>query len=623
MIYFVSNQNVIKDTSIEYCSVEESLTYLHTLEWVSVDTETTGLDRFIDKILLLQLGNEEKQFIIDTTTVNIQLYKRILEKKNLILQGAKFDFQFFYIQNIIPQGKIWDTMLAEQVLYNGYNPVANLEFLAEKYCEVVLNKAHRINFTRNNFVISMDDIVYAAEDIAYLPDIKQQQEAKAIKKGVYHAIRLENKFVRVLAYIEFCGIYLDKDRWIAKYESAQKELDKIESELDTWVINNGYTQYKQMQQDLFVADLTLKPTRKTTLNWSSSKQVISLFEQIGINITVVDNKSGKSVSEKVITPQKGEFEIIKLYLQYQTVKKDFSTYGAKFLAHIHPVTGRIHSNFIQLQVTSRLSSNGPNLQNLPADARTRSCFRAETGNILIDCDYKAQEDIIFVNNSKEPKMIEFYKMDDADGHSYVAKLCYPNKLKDIPIEKVKSVKPKLRQKSKSAKFSIHYGGTGYTIAKNLNLTEDEGNAIEHSYLTAFPAIHNYLTEVKKLAKKRKFILISPVTGRKFWANNYDEMTWKEQNHFAKLATNYPIQGQSAELTKLGLIYFFQWILDNNYFNTVKIANAVHDEALVENPIELTDLVSSNLKSCLEKGAEPYCKIVPLKADLEIADYWVH
>ena len=121
MVYYISNQTQIKDPSIEYCSVEESLEYLNTLEWVSVDTETTGLDRFIHKIVLLQLGNAERQYVIDADTIDVRLYKSILEEKNLILQKAKFDIQFFYILDIIPRGTIWDTMLAEQVLYNGYS----------------------------------------------------------------------------------------------------------------------------------------------------------------------------------------------------------------------------------------------------------------------------------------------------------------------------------------------------------------------------------------------------------------------------------------------------------------------------------------------------------------------
>lgn len=93
--------------------------------------------------------------------------------------------------------------------------------------------------------------------------------------------------------------------------------------------------------------------------------------------------------------------------------------------------------------------------------------------------------------------------------------------------------------------------------------------------------------------------------------------------FTKLACNYPIQSQSAEITKLGTIYFFNWILKNNYFNIVKICNIVHDEVLVECPIELQDLVINSLKESLENAGKLYCKVVPLKADIEVANHWQH
>jgi DNA polymerase-1 len=234
-----------------------------------------------------------------------------------------------------------------------------------------------------------------------------------------------------------------------------------------------------------------------------------------------------------------------------------------------------------------------------------------------------QEDNLFVNNSKEEKMIEFYKMEGADGHSFVAKLCFPEELGNTPLEEVKRKFPKLRQIAKSAKFAIHYSGTGFTIARNLNLSEEEGNRIEKAYLTAFPQIHKYLKDMKTLATKKGFILISPITGRKYWAKDFNRLSDRELYKFSKLSANYPIQGQSAEVTKIGVIYLFNWIMDNNYFNIVKMANQVHDEVLLECPIDMTDIVADKLKECLELGAKKYTPLVPLKASVEISNHWKH
>lgn len=625
MIYFLSNNKFLFPFDIQYISVFKAFLLLSKMSWISVDTETNGLDCHSNKLLLIQLGNKDIQIIIDYQSINFKPFHRLLNYKNLILQNAKFDLKFFYKLNIIPKGKIWDTMLAEQVLYNGFNPIANLAYLTKKYCNIFLNKTVRLNFLQKNYIIKYNDIIYSAKDIQYLEEIKKLQTIKANKKQILKAIQLENEFVKTLAYVEYCGIHLDINKWTYKYKNAYKEVNRIEKILNNWIIDNKYTQFIDKQLDLCnqKRDLNNNPIYENTIiNWASSKQVVEVFEAIGIDVKA-NNKTGKSVAEKQIAIQKHKFEIIPIYLEYQTVRKDFTTYGEKFLNWVNPITNRIHPNFIQLLITSRLGCNNPNMQNLPADERTRGCFTAEKGNILIDGDYKAQEDIIFVNNSKEPKMIEFYQMENADGHSYVASLCFPDKIKNTPIKDIKKVFPKLRQQSKGAKFSIHYGGTGYTIGINLNLTEEEGNNIEKAYLTAFPAIHKYLEKSKALAKKRQYILISPITGRKVWANDYDSMSWKEQTNFAKLGCNYPIQGQSAELTKIGGIYFFNWILQNNYFNIIKISNLVHDEILVECPIEMTELVGKKLKEYMEKGAELYCKIVPLSADIEVNNHWVH
>ena len=117
-----------------------------------------------------------------------------------------------------------------------------------------------------------------------------------------------------------------------------------------------------------------------------------------------------------------------------------------------------------------------NFQNIPADEETRECFIASEGYILCDCDYTAQEDLVFTELSQEPKLIDFYndKTSKRDGHSFVAKICYPDILKDIEEINVKKEFPKLRANAKKAKFAIHYGGNAYTISKNLNISKEEG-----------------------------------------------------------------------------------------------------------------------------------------------------
>lgn len=622
MIYYVSEQKNLLNDKLKYITIEGSLKILKELQTqgIALDTETTGLDCHTDKILLLQMGNRDIQVVVDCTTIDIQNYKELLENYPLILQNAKFDLKFLYKLNIIPKGYLWDTMLAEQVLYNGLEPKVNLLYLVDKYCGEILDKSIRKNIPKLG--ITYDVIIYAAKDIEFLHQIKDYQRSEGIKKGVLRAIDLENRFVRSLAYVEFCGLYLDRNKWTKKYLSAKSLLKDVTKKLNNFIISNNYIKYIDKQMDLFSTSL------KTTINWSSTEQVKPFFKDIGINVIVDNNKSGESISEKVLTKQKDKSPIIETYLEYQTIRKDFSTYGESFLEHINPITGRIHTDFNQLMVTSRLSSNNPNLQNLPRDERTRSCFTNQHDDtILVIADYSGQEDIVFVNRSKEEKMIEFYKTPDQDGHSYVAKLCFVDELKDIPLQNIKKIRPDLRFKAKSAKFAIHYSGVGKTIANNLNISLDEGNRIYNSYMRAFPDIAKYLREVTKKAKNLGYIVTSTITNRKVWCENFDtiqkENDFKKLYEFSKLACNYPIQTEGAEMTKISCIFLFDWILSTNNFNRIKIANLIHDEIMCECPIELSTVVSDKLKEYMEKAGSFYCKVIPLKAVPEISTTWKH
>ena len=220
--------------------------------------------------------------------------------------------------------------------------------------------------------------------------------------------------------------------------------------LDNWIIDKSredpsfkkYT-YLEAQGDLFTGFNT-DPV--CLINWNSSKQLIPLFEELGFNLSAKDKKTGlmkKSVEAKILELQKDKSTLTPPYLDYTSKFKIVSTYGENVLKQINPITGRIHTNFNQLMDTGRLSSGGKNkntkeeyinLQNLPGDTATRSSFVAEKGNLLIDCDYTAQEDLVFTQLSQEPKLIEFYNdvKRKRDGHSFVAKICFLQELDDIP-----------------------------------------------------------------------------------------------------------------------------------------------------------------------------------------------
>jgi DNA polymerase I-like protein with 3'-5' exonuclease and polymerase domains len=144
-------------------------------------------------------------------------------------------------------------------------------------------------------------------------------------------------------------------------------------------------------------------------------------------------------------------------------------------------------------------------------------------------------------------------------------------------------------------------------------------------MKAFPDIAKYLKKVTEKAKRLGYIVTSTVTGRKVWCKdfNYIQDDFKKLYEFSKLACNYPIQAESAEMTKIACILLFRWILQTDNFNVIKIANLIHDEIMCECPIELSEIVSDKLQECMEKAGSYYCKIVPLHAQPQITNKWEH
>lgn len=628
MIHFCSEQKRVVGSSVwEEIEVQDIISYFKNHKFIALDTETSGLDPHSCELLSIQFGDFDQQFVVEYSPNILEKLKPLLLRKDVVwvLQNAKFDLQFFYKHNIILEN-IFDTYLAEGVLYCGFDDVKlpnyvrkSLDVLVLKYCGVLLNKS--IRGTINRVGLTDKVIEYGANDVKYLIHVMTSQMVKIKEDGLWGAVKLDNKFVKVLAYIEYCGIYLNKEKWLAKMEDDSKKLSDMEFALNKWVFERFGDKYVNKQLDLFSA------AKRCSLNWSSSKQIIPIFKELGVDTKVRDKKTGKmkdSIEAKHIVKQVHVSPLIQMYIDYKKAQKLVTTYGQNFLDAINPKTGRIHATFWQIMNTGRTScgsgdnkddDNSINLQNIPSDKITRGCFTNQFENtILVDCDYSQQEDRMYTQLSKEPALIDFYNdtTRKRDGHSFTAKLCFPKELKDIPEEEVKHVRPDLRSKAKGAKFAILFGGVGDTIAKNLGLSKEEGDEVYDAYMKAFPKLKEYFDYIKPIVVKNGYVYFNKVTGRrsyyqtfdeyerlsrtidKQWWENYKQHKFHQTEDFLtyykptckrffnlrgdleRRALNFPCQGSASDMSKLAGVWFFDWILKENLFNKVKISNFVHD-----------------------------------------------
>lgn len=582
MIYFVTGQGELfefPDAKYKCISVEESLKILEPLRVVGLDTETTGTEIWQGKLLTLQLGNKENQVVIDCMTIDVKQYKDYLESDRLfIIHNAKFDLRWLYKEHIVVRN-VYDTYLAEKILFLGFPPgivSLSLQACCDRYLHIYLDKTVRGQIHAG---MTEEVIVYAANDVVHLEDIMNLQLITINARGQKVALDIENEFVRVLAYIEYCGIKLDPIKWKAKMDKDAERLRVAEQKLNDWVVDyvmkkndpsliaRNYDTHKKgksakladnvyvvIPQPSLFAEFDTGP--QCIINWNSSKQVIKLFEELGFDLLVKDKKTGKmkkSVESKFIELQASKSSIVPLYLEYSAAFKVVTSFGQNFLDAINPVTQRIHPTFNQMMDTGRLScgsggkgkggktkdddiaeeadenkdtptqanNKSVNVQQLPATEETRAAFVPEKGHLLVDCDYGDQEGHVFTELSNDREWIAFYN-DPAqrDGHSFVAKMCFPKDLDGVEEKDVKKVRKDLRDLAKKARFCFNYNGQAPTMATNCNIPVDFATEIYNNYFERFNGIASYFKVQKRDMWNRGYILISKITGLRAYIYDY-------------------------------------------------------------------------------------------------------
>lgn len=477
MIYLVTTQTeLFKSDIYTIISSKESIDKIKKWKNIQFDTETSGRNPHLCKLLCAQFGNDEfdERIVVDCSTVDIKEYKEVLESKTLIGHNLKFDLQFLYNYSIIPR-KIYDTMIVEQLLYLGYPSGVkhySLKAVAEEYLGIDIDKTVRGQIIWRG----LDDAVikYAAYDVVYLEQIAHKQIEECRKKECLVGAKLECDVVPAIAYTEWCGIYLDENKWKTKMLKDKENLNNSLKALNDYCIAHPKLQkwvYVNLQGDLF---LGFDTTPKWKVDWQK-QEAIKVIQALGFNTKVQDKKTGEdkdSVLEKLLKAQKGiDDTFLKLYFDYQGYYKVVSSFGQGHLNAINPITGRLHTNIWQLGAASgRMSCGGGededlckykklpkgsckmlNLQQLPHDEETRACFTAPKGYKFVSCDYSSEEARLAGDIYQDEAILDMFRK-GIDSHSMYAKIFFKEELKDIDVNDVKKLRPDLRSKAKGPEF---------------------------------------------------------------------------------------------------------------------------------------------------------------------------
>lgn len=680
MIYLVTgNLQLFKSDEYSLISLEESLDKLSTWKMFQFDSETTGRNPHINDFLCIQFGNIEgtEQIVVDTTTVNVLNYKDYIESNFMIGQNLKFDIQFLYKYNIIPR-KVYDTMIVEQLLYMGY-PAGiisySLKAIAERYLEIDIDKSVRGEIIWRGLDTSV--IKYAAGDVQFLGDIMKLQLKECNKKSCKVGAKLECDFVPVIAYLEWCGIKLDENKWRAKMMNDNIKLQNALNALNSYCINHPKLQkwvYVDLQGDLF-SGFNTEPQWKIDWQKDEAKEV---FKALGFKLDTISKttkKETESVTEKLLSVQKGIDDVfLKLYFDYQGYYKVTTSFGQGHLNLINPITGRIHTNYWQIGTASGRMSSGSgedsdiaklkklpsskvkmvNMQQLPHDAETRGCFVAEKDNLFCSCDYAAMEARIGAEVYNEKTLLDEFLYGSGDTHAAYAKVVFADELKDVAVKDIKKVRPDLRNKVKSVEFAVQFGSDGTAVAPQLSISVEEARQLVNNLLKGMTGLANFKRIGSKNVRKLGYVEAHPLTGHKcYW---WDHQKWLEKQashtsefwdnykmyhkgtesavakevkeHFQaaskwdRMALNIPTQGGGAIVLKEASIRLFNWIIDNGYFNKILLVNLTHDEINSEFPKEVKEWPDIVAKTMEEAAAKYYHKL-PIPAEASVGNHWIH
>ena len=515
-------------------------------------------------------------------------------------------------------------------------------------------------------------VQYAAEDVQYMELLMNKQLEILKERGLEKAVDLLNRFEFPVAYMEFCGVRLDTNKWKQKMERDQAELDKALQEMCDWVVKNDPTCpyiYGNLQGDLFSGFDT---TPKLNINWNSPKQVINLFKRYNVSVEVEDKgKSKDSVNAKSLAPQSSKCGLIPIYLKFKEQAKLVGTYGENVLGQINKNTGRLYTKYnVKGTDTFRVSSGGTdgntkyiNMLNIPADSFTRSCFIAEPNNRWISIDYSGQESFLMASIANDKAMIHELMEGEGDLHTLTAKIVYPEIPKDMPANEVKQKFHKLRSEAKGYEFGFNYGGTAHTIMRNFGLSKTRAEEIERLYMSGFSGLKRYQDWRREDWKKKGYIDLNPIFGFKAFIYDYnylvnlgskfDDPEYKAYYHEMKSidpncsvvmdrkdyykrlsesdrqSINYPIQHSGALCSMVAQIIFFNTLRAKDWLFKVLITVCPYDEINCEAPNEIAEEVTTLLYNCMVKAGSYFCTRCKLDADIsrdsngELPTYWIH
>jgi DNA polymerase I len=531
------------------------------------DTETTGIDPQTAELVGMSFALEpgEAFFIsfpenYDETREIVHEFKPVFENPEIgkIGQNIKYDISMLKWYDVEVRGKLFDTMMAHYLLQPDMRH--NMDVLAETYLnyktvsydeltEKNRGKQLELRVVQKN---KLDQLVdYACEDADITLQLKNIFEPELEKAGTNIVFReIEVPLIPVLASMEAEGVKIDIPALHDYSSQLKKEIADIEKEI-----------HEQAGQKF---------------NISSPKQLGEiLFEKLNITDNPRKTKTKQySTAEDVLQKLINKHPIIQSILDYRSLTKLKSTYVDTLPTMVNKRTGRIHTSYNQaVAATGRLSSDKPNLQNIPIRTeRGREIRKAfiprDDKYTLLSADYSQVELRIIAEISGDEGMIEAFKQ-GLDIHSSTASKVY-----NVPLEEVTK---DMRRNAKMVNFGIAYGISAFGLSERLNIPRSEAKYIIDQYFEKYPGIKNFMNKTINEAREKGYV--ETMMGRKRYIRDINSANAVVRGFAERNAINAPIQGSSADMIKIAMINIYNAFFEKGYKS--KMILQVHDELVFD------------------------------------------
>ena len=588
--YAIGEQN-IENTEHDYSFVDSRTDMQALAETLSAqtlfsfDTETTGIDANQAELVGMSFSYEHHKGYYVPVPENkeqalevVAIFKDILENESILKigQNIKYDILMMKWYGVDVKGNFFDTMIAHYLLEPDLRH--KLDYISESLLNYKMVPIENLIGKRGKNQLSMRDVDpqkvsdYAAEDadvtLQVFSELQTQLKVTELE-DLFHTI--ETPLINVLAQMEYEGVRIDGD------------------------FLNGYS--KKLETLILDEEKAIYEVAGVRFNIASPKQVGEvLFDKLKIPYRWRKTNSGQySTDVEKLNKLASEHDIVNKILEYRKYSKLKSTYVDALPLMINPKTRRVHSNFNQARAaTGRLSSENPNLQNIPikdeAGREIRKAFiPRDEDHILLAADYSQIELRLIAEISGDDFMLEAFH-EGRDFHRATAAKVYKVEFDEVT--------PEQRRNAKTVNFSIIYGAGATNLSRQLNIRRAEAKALIDNYFEQFKGLKAYMNDTVDFAREHGYV--KTLGGRKRILRDINSRNGLARSNAERMAINTPIQGSAADMIKLAMIRIHK-LLAEKPFKT-KMIMQVHDELVfdVYKPEleELRNLIIDNMKEAL-------------------------